>query len=60
MVGGYGISTFAGYLIPNPFYTNKQFSFKQFSISTQFNSRQKICFQVICFRQTVLSFKKSV
>ena len=30
--GFYNISTFVGYLTPNPFYTNKQFYFKQFSL----------------------------
>ena len=37
----YGISTFVGYLMPNPFFfTNEQFYFKviQLSISTQFSS----------------------
>ena len=29
----YGISIFEGYLMPNPFYTNKQFYFKQFSLA---------------------------
>ena len=29
----YGISTIVGYLIPNPFYTFKQFYFKQFSLA---------------------------
>ena len=29
----YGISTFVVYLMPNPFYINKQFSFKQFSLA---------------------------
>ena len=28
----YGISTIVGYLMPNPFYTYKQFYFKQFSL----------------------------
>ena len=28
----YGISTFVDYSIPNPFYTNKQFYFKRFSL----------------------------
>ena len=37
-LGFYGISTFVGYLMPSPFYTNKQFFQKfHFSISTQFN-----------------------
>ena len=30
LFGLYGISNSVGYLIPNPFYTNKQFYFKQF------------------------------
>ena len=29
----YDISTFVGYLMPNPFYTNNQFYFKQFSLT---------------------------
>ena len=29
----YGISTFEGYLMPNHFYTNNQFYFKQFSLA---------------------------
>ena len=29
----YGISTFVGYLSPNPFHTNNQFYFKQFSLA---------------------------
>ena len=29
----YGISTFVGYLMPNPFYTNNQFYFKHFSLA---------------------------
>ena len=33
LFGFYGISTFIGYLMPNPFYTNKQFSFKQLSLA---------------------------
>ena len=28
----YDISNFVGYLMPNPFYTNEQFYFKQFSL----------------------------
>ena len=31
-MGSYGIWTFVGYLMPNPFYTNNQFYFKQFSL----------------------------
>ena len=33
-LGFYGISTFVGYLIPNPFYENSQFYLKQFSFHT--------------------------
>ena len=33
LVNFYGISTFVGYLIPNPFYANSQFYFKQFSLA---------------------------
>ena len=28
-----GISTFVGYSMPNPFHTNKQSNFKQFSLA---------------------------
>ena len=31
--GFYGISTFVGYLTPNPFYANNQFYFRQFSLA---------------------------
>ena len=29
----YSVSTFIGYLLPNLFYTNKQFYFKQFNLA---------------------------
>ena len=29
----YGISNLVGYLMPNPFYTYKQFCFKKFSLT---------------------------
>ena len=32
-VGFYGISTFVGYLTPNPFYVNYLFYLKQFSLA---------------------------
>ena len=32
-VGFYGMSTFVGYLIRNPFYENNQFYFKQFILA---------------------------
>ena len=33
LVGIYGISTFVGYLTPNPFYVNSKFYFKQSSLA---------------------------
>ena len=33
LFGFYGISMFVGYSMPNPFYTHKQFYFKQFSLA---------------------------
>ena len=33
LLGFYGIPTIVGYLMPNPFYTNKHFYFKQFSLA---------------------------
>ena len=33
LVGFNGLSNFVGYLMQNPFYTNNQFSFKQFSLA---------------------------
>ena len=33
LFGFYGMSTFVGYLMPNPFYTNEQFYFKQFPLA---------------------------
>ena len=33
LVWFYGISTIIGYLMPNPFYTIKQFYFKQFDLA---------------------------
>ena len=36
LVGFYGISTLVSYVMPNPFYTNNQFYFKQFSLVKQF------------------------
>ena len=33
LFGLYGLSTFVGYLMPNPFYTNKQLYFKLFSFA---------------------------
>ena len=48
LFGFYDISTFVGYLMPNPFYTNKQLYFKQFilGISTQFNCQKHFYFKL--------------
>ena len=55
LVGFYGISTFVGYLAPNPFYTNSQFYFKQFSLAWVHNLIVKtFIFQAIQFSQTIL------
>ena len=32
LVGFYGISTFVGYLTPNPFYSNNQFYFNEYTV----------------------------
>ena len=54
LVGFYSISTFEGYLKPNPFLYKYSVLFQtiQFSISTQFN--KTFLFQTIQFSQTVL------
>ena len=46
-IGFYGISTFVGYLMPNPF-LSKSVLFKtiQFSISTQFNGPKHFYFKL--------------
>ena len=50
----YGISIFVGYLTPNPFYTNIQFYFKQFSLAWVHCLIVKtFLFQGIQFSQTV-------
>ena len=33
LLGFYGISTFVGYLTPNPFFVSNQFYFKQFNLA---------------------------
>ena len=52
----YSISTFVGYLMPNPFSCKKTDLFQtiQFSISTQFSCKKSFLFQAIQFSQTVL------
>ena len=50
MIGFYVISTFVGYLMPNPFLYNKQFYFKQFSLALVHNLIVKVfLFQAIEF-----------
>ena len=56
LLGFYGISTFVGYLTPNPFYANCQFYFKQFSLAGVHSLIVNIfLFQVIQFSQTARS-----
>ena len=46
-VGFYGISTFVGYLMPNPFLCKSVlFQTIQFSISTQFNCQKHFYFKL--------------
>ena len=52
LVGFYGISTFEGYLMPNPFYV--LFQTIQFSMNTQFNYQKHFYFKLFKFSQTVL------
>ena len=55
-VGFYGISTFVGYLTPNPFLC-KSVLFKtiQFSISTQFNGQKHFYFKL--FKQLYVAIQ---
>ena len=54
LVRFYGISSFVGYLIPNPFYENNQFYLKQFSLAWVHSLIIKnIYIQAIQFNQTV-------
>ena len=57
--GFYGISTFVGYLMPNPFLC-KSVLFKtiQFSISTQFNCQKHFYFKL--FKQLYVTIQLSV
>ena len=58
--GFYGISTFVGYLKPNPFLCKKSVLFKtiQFSISTQFNYQKHFHFNL--FKQLNVTIQLSV
>ena len=54
-LGFYGISTFVGYLTPNPFYANNHFCFKQVSLAWVHSVIVKtFLFPAIQFIQTVL------
>ena len=59
-VGFYGISTFVGYLTPNPFLCKLSVLFKtiQFSISTQFNCQKHFHFKL--FKQLYVTIQLSV
>ena len=47
LFGFYDISTFVGYLMPNPFLNNNQFYFKQFSLAwVQFNWQKHFYFKL--------------
>ena len=55
LVGFYGITIFEGYLMPNPFYTNNQFHFKQFSLAWVYSLSKTVLFQTHQVSQTVLN-----
>ena len=52
--GFYGISTFLGYLTPNPFYVTNQFYFKQVSLPWVHSLSKTFLFQTIQFSQAVI------
>ena len=55
LFGFHGISTFEGYLMPNLFYTNNQFYFKQFSLASVHSLIvKKYLFHAISFSEVVL------
>ena len=58
--GFYGISTFVGYLTPNPFLYKLSILFQtvQFSISTQFNCQKHFYFKL--FKQLYVTIQLSV
>ena len=53
LVWFYGISTFVGYLTPNPFYVTNQFYFKQFSSAWVHSLSKTFLFKTIQFIQAV-------
>ena len=60
VVGFYGISTFVGYLTPNPFLFKQSVQFKtiQFSTSTQYNRQKHFYFKL--FKQLYETIQLSV
>ena len=61
MFGFYGISTFVGYLTPNPFLYKKSVLFQtiQFSMNTQFNYQKHFYFKLFCLTKQFL-FKQFI
>ena len=63
LVGFYGISTFVGYLTPNPFLCKLSVPFQtiQFSMSTQFNCQKYFDFKLFSlFKQLYIKLQFSV
>ena len=63
LVGFYGISTFVGYLTPNPFLCKKLDPFKriQFSVNTEFNCQNHFYFKLLSlFKQLYITIQFSV
>ena len=62
LVGFYVISTFVGYLTPNPFLDKSSVLFQtiQFSMCTQLNSQKTFIFQAIQFRLTIQTIQFSI
>ena len=63
LVGFFGISTFVGYLMPNPFLCKLSVLFKtiQFSMSTQFNCQKYFYFKLFSlFKQLYITIQLSV
>ena len=56
LLGFYGISTFVGYLMPNPFLSKWSVLFQtiQFIMSAHLNCQKTFLFQAIQFSQAVL------
>ena len=59
-VGFYGISTFIGYLTPNPFYVNNLFYLKQFTLALVHSLIVKKNFHFKLFKQLYVTIQLSV